>query len=369
MNPSASLGTDAHTLNPFAQLRVGHLYLDVRTRRLHCLNETARELHREGMILTTAEQACQRLRTPAGEPVQAGDLPLLIAWQKGREAEASFVLRQEGKPDCHVLWSAAPVRNAQGQLIGVMACLCVSPPAFDWQALAGLAHDLRTPLHALSLVLSGLQNAAATEAQQQQLLEMVRSSAERALQIGRDLLLWCRGPAQAGRIPEFTWFPLAPFLDALAQEQMPAAQRKGLTLTTRVTAAHGWEIYADRVRMGRLLANLLVNAVRYTATGHVTILTEWRDDPAGRALVVSVVDTGTGISPEERESIFQPFERGRAGKGGDSSGGSGLGLAVVDRLVKELGLELEVYSEFGHGSAFHLVLPARLLRPETGAGA
>ena len=78
-------------------------------------------------------------------------------------------------------------------------------------------------------------------------------------------------------------------------------------------------------------------------------------------MALSVVDTGRGIPPEEQESIFQPFERGKAGKESDS-GGSGLGLAVVDRLVEELGLELEVYSEYGRGSAFHLLVPAAILR-------
>ena len=63
--------------------------------------------------------------------------------------------------------------------------------------------------------------------------------------------------------------------------------------------------------------------------------------PVGQDGLRLVLDTGTGISQEEQESIFQPFERGRAGKE-DDSGGSGLGLAVVDRLVEELGLALEV---------------------------
>jgi signal transduction histidine kinase len=122
------------------------------------------------------------------------------------------------------------------------------------------------------------------------------------------------------------------------------------------------EILADRVRLGRLLANLLVNAVRYTPAGQVVLSAEWREGAEGKALAVGVVDTGPGISTEEQESIFQPFERGRAGKD-DDSGGSGLGLAVVDRLVEELGLELEVFSEFGRGSAFHLLIPAGRLRP------
>jgi signal transduction histidine kinase len=99
----------------------------------------------------------------------------------------------------------------------------------------------------------------------------------------------------------------------------------------------------------------------------VEFLASWREENSGRRLVLSVVDTGPGITREEQESIFQPFERGRAGKEEDTSqqgdsGGSGLGLAVVDRLVEELGLEIEVYSEYGRGSSFRLVVPASMLR-------
>jgi signal transduction histidine kinase len=118
----------------------------------------------------------------------------------------------------------------------------------------------------------------------------------------------------------------------------------------------------DRVRLGRLLANLLVNAVRYTPQdGRVELKASWRDGSQGQVLALSVLDTGPGISQEEQESIFQPYERGQAGRDSDS-GGSGLGLAVVDRLVEELALELEVYSEYGRGSAFHLLVPTYMLR-------
>jgi signal transduction histidine kinase len=118
------------------------------------------------------------------------------------------------------------------------------------------------------------------------------------------------------------------------------------------------------VRLGRLLSNLLANAVRYTGAGRVCFRAAWREDTDGRreALAVAVTDTGAGLSAEEQESIFQPFERGKAGRESDS-GGSGVGLAVVDRLVKDLGLTLEVFSEYGHGSTFELLLPPAALRP------
>src|SRR5262245_29179741 len=116
MNSLASPSKDANALDPFANLRIGHFYLDARTRRLHCLNETAREFRKEGIILTSGELVQQRLRTLAGGPVEAADLPLMIAWQQGRPAEASFVLHQEGKPDWHIFWSASPVRDADGRV-------------------------------------------------------------------------------------------------------------------------------------------------------------------------------------------------------------------------------------------------------------
>jgi signal transduction histidine kinase len=81
--------------------------------------------------------------------------------------------------------------------------------------------------------------------------------------------------------------------------------------------------------------------------------------------VLSVIDSGVGMTPEEQECIFQPFERGRAAKEGESSG-SGVGLSVVDRLVEEMGLKMEMYSEYGRGSAFHLYVPKVMLRRHGG---
>jgi len=234
--------------------------------------------------------------------------------------------------------------------------------------MAGLAHDLRTPLQSLTLLseLAGGQNPDPAETAE--LVSRIRAATERAMGIALELLEWCRGPDRVRRALERTWVPLEPFLTSLAAEQAVAARHKSLALVSNVAATRGWECHTDRGRLGRLLSNLLVNAIRYTATGQVEFTASWREGQAaaanggaGRRLALSIVDTGAGITNEEQESIFQPFERGRAGKEGDS-GGSGVGLAVVNRLVEELGLELEVYSEYGRGSAFHLLLPAAVLR-------
>jgi signal transduction histidine kinase len=217
-------------------------------------------------------------------------------------------------------------------------------------------------LNALSLLASVMGAPGFGANDFQNALTDIRNSIERALQVSMDLLEWCRDSSLRNRTVERTWVSLEPLLNRLGREQSHAARRKGLALKTDFTAVAGWEMQTDSVRLGRLLANLLVNAVRYTPSGAVEFKASWRDEPTGKMLVLSVVDTGTGIAAEEQDSIFNPFERGQAGKG-DDSGGSGLGLAVVERLVEELEIDLEVYSEFGRGSAFHLLVPWRMLRP------
>jgi signal transduction histidine kinase len=147
-------------------------------------------------------------------------------------------------------------------------------------------------------------------------------------------------------------------LEKLAAEQTPAAQRKGIRLDADLDASTGVEIHTDASRLSRLIGNLLVNAIRYTNAGHVRLTAGWRESD----LTLTVEDTGAGIASDDPESIFQPFQRGKAGKGDTDSGGSGLGLAVVDRLVSELDFTLEVYSEHGRGSRFDLIVPCGQLR-------
>ncbi len=362
-SPAGRIGGRA--AEPTSSTRVGLVFLDVGRRSLACLNPVARQLHNDGVPFTPADLDTRHIVKPNGDKATAADLPLLIAWKENRPVEATFVLPRDRGGEWRVAWSAAPLYNPAGEVAGVFGTIRCGPPEPDWQAMAELAHDLRTPLNAITLQLAVLGQLAEGNPELDRVLKGLQSSAERALRVGLDLLNWCRGPGMRGRGVEAGWFALEPFLADLAHEQAIAARNKNLTLTTDLAACRGWEVHTDRIRLGRILSNLLVNAVRYTPRGSVAFSASWRDEGKGRFLSLGVVDTGPGLTPEEQESVFQPFERGRAGRQGDSSG-SGLGLAVVDRLVEELGVELEVYSEHGRGSAFHLLLPASMLRQARG---
>jgi signal transduction histidine kinase len=342
--------------------RTGLLFLNTQKRRLYCLNDIARQLIAEGIPVNADDLQRQPLRTPEGDPVSGDDLPLTAAWRENEPREATFVLQRTNCPLQQIHWTAAPLSDESEKVVGVSASVTVSMPEPDWQVMAGLAHDLRTPLQALRLLVPLLEETS-LPSDARELTERIRSAAERGMSVGLDLLEWCRGPTQNGRRITNAWFPLGPFLRGIASEHRVSAESKNIRLHSDFHAADGWEFCSDAVRLGRLLANLLSNAVRYTSAGRVQFTAVWRSpsDSLPPALVLRVVDTGVGISVEDQESIFLPFERGRAGKESDS-GGSGVGLSVVDRLVDELALTLDVFSEYGHGSSFEVILPESKLR-------
>ncbi|MBI2939848.1 MAG: response regulator [Chloroflexi bacterium] len=109
----------------------------------------------------------------------------------------------------------------------------------------------------------------------------------------------------------------------------------------------------DPVRVRQILLNLLINALRFTVTGGVTIHARCGED--GREVVVSVADTGVGIASEDLPHVFEPFCQ--SGQSERRRGGSGLGLTVSKRFVEMHGGAMWVDSELGRGSIFHLSLP------------
>jgi hypothetical protein len=346
----------------FSSTLVGHVYLDTQLRTILCLNEAARRLALEGVPFSRGDLRRQGMQTIEGRVVHPDELPLFRAWHEAKSQEATFVLTLPASSPRQVCWTASPVPSSDGVVRGVVGTVRVSFPEPDWLGLAGLAHDLGSPLQAIRTLIPVLESAPMLP-EAAKALDQLRNAADRALALGLELLEWCRRPTGPGKQTDSQWFDLTPLLAGLGAELVPAAQRKGIALNIQLDDIQGWEAYTDRNKLSRLVANLLTNAVRYTRSGKVNFSAQWRRDEKGRTegLVLAVEDTGVGISPEEQESIFQPFERGRSSKDSDA-GGSGLGLAVVDRLVSDLGLTLDVFSEYGKGSKFDLLLPMQSLR-------
>lgn len=213
--------------------------------------------------------------------------------------------------------------------------------------LAAISHDLQQPLNAARLFLGTIAENETSE-ENAMLVERIEESLKTADDLLGALLDISR--LDAGAMPvERSTFPLDGLLTQLAAEYMPQAAACGIELRYVPTSR---TVCTDRRLLQRVLRNFLSNAVRYTAEG--TILLGCRH--GGDGLWIEVWDTGVGIPEDKLSEIFQEFHQLRnlpAARGR----GAGLGLAIVDRIARMLGLTVEVKSRLGKGSAFRILVP------------
>jgi CheY-like chemotaxis protein len=213
--------------------------------------------------------------------------------------------------------------------------------------LAAASHDLRQPLHALSLFSAALSVRASDDATRE--LSSHMDTTLSALSLLLDSLLDI-SKLDAGAVqPEIKRVSVGPLMTRIAVDFRAIAQQKGLDVRVAPVDA---DVQTDPALLERILRNLVDNAVKYTRRGVIELAAE-RDDAAVR---VSVRDTGPGIPPAERERIFEEFYQiGNPER--DRAKGLGLGLAIVRRLARLLRAEIELKSDVGQGSTFIVSLP------------
>jgi signal transduction histidine kinase len=226
---------------------------------------------------------------------------------------------------------------------------------------AYLAHETRNLIFAIegSLALLARDPAPAAKGR---LAESIDSSAK-ALSALLDVTLE-HARADAGQFePHLAPADLSRLVARIVQEFEPLAWRKKLTLEARPAAA-SLRIVTDETRVGQIVRNLVVNAIKFTRHGSIVVRVR-RTGPAGVEL--EVADTGGGIPADQLATIFAPFERGSADR--ERVQGSGLGLSLSLDLARLLGGDLRVASVEGIGTTFTLVLrdhaDSRARRPET----
>jgi signal transduction histidine kinase/CheY-like chemotaxis protein len=229
--------------------------------------------------------------------------------------------------------------------------------------LANMSHELRTPLNSmliLAKLLSENKEARLTE-EQVRYADTIYSSGNSLLALINDILDLSKIEAGAVELqPE----PIAPreLVDALRRTFEPIATDKQLELVVDVHPETPESIVTDGQRLQQVLANLLSNALKFTERGRVML----RVSRSGESLAFDVHDTGPGIPPEQRETIFEAF-RQADGSTHRRFGGTGLGLSISLELARLLGGDIRVTSEVGVGSTFTLIVPIRLTVKRTSA--
>jgi PAS domain S-box-containing protein len=213
--------------------------------------------------------------------------------------------------------------------------------------LAAASHDLRQPLQAAHLFAAALRIGLRERGD----LELL-GSIEEALKSANELLdaLLDVSRLDAGVLaPQFRSFAIADLLDQIETEFSEAAREKRLALRVLPSSA---TVRTDPLLLGRILRNLVSNALRYTQRGRVLVGCR----RVGNRLAIDVLDTGIGIAADKIDRIFEEFYQiGNPER--DRTRGLGLGLAIVAGLAKLLDHPVQVRSEPGRGSLFRVLVP------------
>ena len=214
---------------------------------------------------------------------------------------------------------------------------------------SNISHEFRTPL---TLILGPVEDALAQvpKSLSGEKLDLVRRNALRLYKMVNTLLDFSRveaGRAQASYVPT----DLSAFTANLASAFHSAAESAGLALVVDCPPMPE-AVYVDPEMWEKVVLNLLSNAVKYTYEGEIRVSLQWEDEHA----VLRVRDTGVGIPPDEVPRVFERFYRVRLTQG-RSQEGSGIGLALVQELVKLHGGSVAVISKLGEGTTFTVRLP------------
>ncbi|TCL06587.1 two-component sensor histidine kinase BarA [Sodalis ligni] len=227
--------------------------------------------------------------------------------------------------------------------------------------LANMSHELRTPLNGvIGFTRQTLKTPLSPT--QRDYLQTIERSGNNLLSIINDVLDFSK--LEAGKlILEAIPFALRATLDEVVVLLAQTAHEKGLEITLNVQRDVPDQVIGDPLRLQQVVTNLLGNAIKFTERGNIDLRIEQHGaDNRQMELEVQIHDTGIGISERQQSQLFQAFRQADASIT-RRHGGTGLGLVITQKLIKEMGGDIGFHSEINRGSSFWFHIPLQLTHP------
>jgi signal transduction histidine kinase len=310
----------------------------------------------DGSLLTPEEEHLQssvdrlHLAAAAASAIAALLLAFLLAETLSRPLRRIRDAAQrieEGDLQARVEPSGGAEMRAVGHALNRLADTLEHEEEIRRSSVADLAHELRTPVSALLSRIEAAQDGVLDDEQAN--LEAMHAETLRLVRLLDDLARLAEAE-RPGFLIEKVPLDLAEVGQREADAFGPLFATKSVGFTTELAPV---TVRGDADRLGQVVSNLLANALRYTEpAGHV----ELRVRREARSAVLEVADTGAGIAPEDLKHVFKRFWRGEKSRS-RTTGGAGIGLAIVHELVRAHDGRIDVESRPGVGSTFRVSLP------------
>jgi len=223
--------------------------------------------------------------------------------------------------------------------------------------LANMSHEIRTPLSGISMAAQLLQQQLrmTNHVEMNSLAEILVSSTNHLSAIINDVLDMSKIEARQIDIT-FKENSLTDMLGKLKMAQNHVAKDMGLDLKLLTASNVPERLIYDSVHVRQCVTNLVSNALKFTASGSVTIAVLYNPDT--HIVTIHVVDTGIGIAPEDQNNIFDKFAQAKH-EASQVHMGTGLGLTISRQLARLMGGDIKLTSELGKGSIFTLTFPTK----------
>ena len=220
--------------------------------------------------------------------------------------------------------------------------------------LTRISHELRTPLNGISGMLQTLKFEERALVREQKTDHAINST-NRLVRIVNDVLDYTEISNENFAL-EMNDFCIRACLEDIASEYERQCSEKQLRLYTAFSFPGKTTIYSDAKRICQIITNLLSNAIKFSNEGHVALHVALKARAEGLNLLVSIEDTGVGMSHELQSTLFTPFVSVDNAHS-EMSMDTGLGLPLVSKLVAKMGGEIECRSVLGQGTCFDIILP------------
>ena len=237
--------------------------------------------------------------------------------------------------------------------------------------LANMSHEIKTPMNAIigmSELLGSASSESSLNSTQKMYLQTISSSTHSLLRIINDILDYSKAAAEKLTLESIP-FSIHQIVDEVLQLFRETARRKRVSIKTNIDSGLARCYCGDPFRLKQIFNNLLSNAIKFTEKGIITIeiesksMTESEEEGSMPELHFALHDTGIGIEPEVKESIFHSFSQAD-GSMTRKYGGTGLGLAICDQLVRLMGGKIWVESDGKTGSSFYFTLKLATCKPK-----